>query len=104
MAFRVELTTQAERDMDAIVEWLLAHQAGEAGLRWFRGLQEALQSLSFLPFRCPLAPEDAEFSFNVRQLVYGRKPHFYRILFTVGETTVTVLHVRHGRRSSISSS
>jgi hypothetical protein len=35
MAFRVKQTAQAERDLDGILDWLLAQQAGEAGLRWF---------------------------------------------------------------------
>jgi hypothetical protein len=35
-----------------------------------------------MPKRCPLAPENASVPFEMRQLLYGRKPHFYRILFT----------------------
>jgi hypothetical protein len=60
----------------------LKQQAGEAGLRWFQKLKEAVASLSELPHRCPLAPESKEFPFEVRQLLYGRKPNAYRILFT----------------------
>jgi hypothetical protein len=48
--------------------------------------------------RCPLAPENKEFPFEVRQLLYGRKPHLYRVLFTIEGDTVVVLHIRHGRR------
>jgi len=55
-------------------------------------------SLGELPHRCPLAPEDKEFPFEVRQLVFGRKPHLYRILFTIEGDAVVVLHIRHGRR------
>jgi hypothetical protein len=36
MVFRVKQTAQADRDLDLILEWLLAQQAGEAGLRWFQ--------------------------------------------------------------------
>lgn len=97
MAFRVEPTTRAKQDLDAILEWLLAHEAGESGLRWFRKLREAIASLSELPQRCPLAPENAEFPFEVRQLLYGRKPHRYRVLFTIDGDMVVVLHIRHGR-------
>ena len=72
MAFRVRQTAQADYDLDIILEWLLARQAGEAGFRWFRKLKEAVTSLSELPERCPLAPENADFPFEVRQLLYGR--------------------------------
>jgi plasmid stabilization system protein ParE len=98
MTFRVKQTAQVDADLDAILEWLLAQQAGETGLRWFAGLEKALDSLSELPYRCSLAPEDADFPFEVRQLIHGRKPHLYRVLFTIEGDTVIILHVRHGRR------
>jgi plasmid stabilization system protein ParE len=59
MPFRVEVTLQAQRDADGILEWLLLHHAGEAGLRWFERLQEAMASLAEFPGRCALAPENA---------------------------------------------
>ncbi|SPE26515.1 Plasmid stabilization system [Candidatus Sulfopaludibacter sp. SbA3] len=102
MAFQVELTTRAKQDLDAILEWLLTQGAGEAGLRWFQELREAIASLSTLPHRCPNAPENADFPFEVRQLLYGHKPHQYRVLFTVDEPLVVVLHIRHGRRERLS--
>jgi len=100
MEFRVEISAQAESDADAILEWLISRHAGEAGERWFHALESAVASLSTLPRRCPLAPEAARFPFEVRQLLYGRKPHAYRILFTVAGGTVYVLHIRHGRRAA----
>lgn len=101
MAFRVEITEEAERDGHTILDWLISEHAGETGLRWFEGLEKAIASLATLPARCPLAPENAEFPFEVRHLLYGRKPHVYRILFTIDGETVFVLHIRHGRRKPI---
>jgi plasmid stabilization system protein ParE len=98
MAFRVEPTLSAKLDLDEILTWLKEHEAGDSGLRWFLKMQEAVYSLTRLPLRCPLAPESTVFPFEVRQLVFGRKPHQYRILFTIDGDTVVVLHVRHGRR------
>ena len=98
MAFRVEPTAQAKHDSNGILEWLLERGAGEAGLRWFFKLEEAIASLSELPYRCPFAPESREFPFEVRQLLHGRKPNQYRVLFTIDGKTVVVLHIRHGRR------
>jgi len=57
MIFRVETTPAAEREAQAILEWLVEKQAGEAGLRWFLALEQAIQSLSNIPERCSLAPE-----------------------------------------------
>lgn len=66
------------------------------------GTGDAIASLATSPSRCPLAPENADSPFEVRHLLYGRRPHVYRILFTIGGNTVTVLHIRHGRRQSVS--
>jgi plasmid stabilization system protein ParE len=101
MAFRVEIAPRARQDANAILEWLAAQNAGEAGLRWFGKLEEAIGSLAEQPERCTLAPESASVPFEMRQLLYGHKPHVYRILFTVEEGVVYVLHIRHGRRRQV---
>ena len=102
MAFRVEVTPKARQDANGILEWLLAQHAGEAGLRWFRKLEEAIASLAELPKRCRLAPENASVPFELRQLLYGHRPHMYRILFTIEGEVVYVLRIRHGRRRYLS--
>ena len=101
MAFRVEISLQAERDAEVILEWLLSQQIGQAGIDWFLALDDAFASLAQSPERRPIAPENARFPFEVRQLLYGRKPHVYRILFTIAGDMVQVLHIRHGRRKPI---
>jgi plasmid stabilization system protein ParE len=98
MAFEVVTTPDAEHDATEILDWLMDQHAGATGLRWFLRLDEAIKSLAEFPRRCTLAPEDNLFSFEVRELLYGQKPHVYRILFTVEENIVYVLHIRHGRR------
>jgi hypothetical protein len=42
------------------------------------------------------------FPFEVRQLLYGRKAHRFRVLFTIDGDIVVVLHIRHGRRQHLS--
>lgn len=101
MAFRVETTSKAKQDLDDILERLLSQGAGETALRWFQGLHQAVATLADFPQRCALAPENTVFPFEVRHLLYGRKPHVYRIIFTIEGHTVSVLHVRHGRRQPI---
>jgi plasmid stabilization system protein ParE len=100
MAFRVEISAEAESDADGILEWLISQHAGETGIRWFLALDDAIASLATFPKRCPLAPESVCFPFEVRQLLYGHKPHVYRILFSIEGQTVNVLHIRHGRREA----
>jgi plasmid stabilization system protein ParE len=98
MAFHVEISKKANRDLDAILEWVAAREAGIAGGRWVQGLYNAIASLSVMPSRCMLAEENASFPFEVRQLLYGDKTLAFRILFSVEDDVVKVLRVRRGRR------
>ncbi|WP_446745246.1 type II toxin-antitoxin system RelE/ParE family toxin [Silvibacterium acidisoli] len=99
MGFRVLRTEQADRDLEQITDWYLTQEVGEAGLKWLDGLEKSITSLASLPFRCPLAREDKDFEAEIRQLLYGRAPHVYRILFTIPDNeTVVILRVRHGRQ------
>ena len=78
MDFRAELSAQATRDIAAIFDGLLSEHAGPTGERWFLTLREAIATLGTFPSRCPLAPENQESPVELRQLLYGRKPHVYR--------------------------
>jgi hypothetical protein len=49
-----------------------------------------MEQLGVVPKAFPLAPEDDEFSEEIRQMVVGR----YRILFTIKGRKVHLLHVR----------
>ena len=98
MAFRIEYTNLAQADLDTLLGWLIEREAGEAGRRWLKGLEAAIDSLRDMPQRCPLLRSDRRISFEVRQLFYGRKPHVYRILFRIIDDTVYILRIRHGRQ------
>jgi hypothetical protein len=41
-----ETSAEAELDAVSILEWLLAQYAGDAGLRWFMAMDEAIASLA----------------------------------------------------------
>ncbi len=59
--------------------------------QWVRQLRTAVsEQLAVVPKAFPLAPEDHEFSEEIRQMVVAR----YRILFTIKSREVHVLHVR----------
>jgi plasmid stabilization system protein ParE len=102
MAFQVKITPKAERDLDAILTRLLNEGAGEQGWRWFVGLRKAIATLDEFPARCPKAPEDAAAREEVRQLLYGNKPHVYRVLFKIQNDLVVVIHVRRPKQNTLS--
>jgi len=97
MAYRVRLTPEAEADIEALYRGLIA-RTPLRGAEWFNGMIDAIESLASRPQRCPLAPETPFFQEEIRQLSYGRGRGVHRILFTIKDGSVVVLHVRHGVR------
>ena len=95
MAYLVNLTDRAERDLVHLYVEINAEHSG-AALKWYRGLKEAILSLEEQPNRCPVTPENDK----LRHLLYGNKPHIYRAIYRVieKEKRVEVLHIRHGAR------
>lgn len=99
MAFRVEITRNAEAELEGLYLWVVA-QAPQQGTAWFNGLEQAILSLGQHPHRCAVAAESLDPEYPVRVLRYGRRPHIYRVFFLIEDKarTVRVLHVRHGAR------
>jgi plasmid stabilization system protein ParE len=96
----VILELAALRDIEEGHRWL-AERDPNAADRWFNGIYDTIGSLEVFPERCPLAPESEFLNLQIRELFHGRRQHKYRILFRVSETTVHVLHVRHGARRAL---
>jgi plasmid stabilization system protein ParE len=94
--YRVVVTAGAERDLQGAHDWYRQHNP-EAATRWLATMRDAILSLSEFPEAHPLAPENDAFDMPIRQKVAGLSAP-WRILFMVEGHTVTVLHVRHGRR------
>lgn len=76
----------------------IVQSAPVAGQDWYNGLIDTVYSLAELPERCEIVERWTKSGHTVRKLLYGRKPHTYRIYFDIAETTVRVLHIRHGAR------
>jgi plasmid stabilization system protein ParE len=95
MAYLIRIARRAARDLDHLYEEIHAAQSN-AALTWYRGLKEAILSLEEHPARCPVPPETDK----LRHLLYGKKPHIYRVVYSVLEKQkeVEILHIRHGAR------
>ncbi|MBZ5586059.1 MAG: type II toxin-antitoxin system RelE/ParE family toxin [Acidobacteriia bacterium] len=98
MEFRVDVSERAARDLKLLFLAIRADES-ESAARWFNGMERAIESLAERPTCCPVAPESRSRRV-IRQLLYGRKPHIYRVLFQTDSKnrTVRVLHIRHGAR------
>lgn len=100
MRYTVIITPSGKADIFETNAWLLENYPNIAD-RWLWETSTAVASLAKLPERCAVSPESAAFDVEVRQLLYGKKPHVYRILFSIQETKVFVLRVRHTRQKSL---
>ena len=97
MAYRVELTDRAKRDLSYVYARMDAAESSAAA-RWFNGFEEAVCALAHLPRRCPVAPEGRAAKRSLRHLLYGNKPHVYRAIHEIDEPAkaVYILTIRHG--------
>jgi len=95
MAYLVKVTSRAERDLAALYEQIHASDS-ERSRQWYLGLTESILGLREMPNRHSVTPENR----GLRSLLYGHKPHIFRVIFRVltKAREVEVLHVRHGAR------
>jgi plasmid stabilization system protein ParE len=101
MAYVVNLTARAERDLTHLYEDINATDSA-AARKWYLGLTGKILSPGRKPNRCPVTPENPQ----LRHLLFGRKPHVYRVIYRVIETQkrVDVLHIRRGARKAFTGS
>ena len=102
MTYKLIVLPQAEADIaEAFLD--ISAQAPEAASRWYRYVRAEIESLANMPARCPLAPESAKLGFEMRQLLYGKHPGIYRIVFRMVEVReeVHILAIRHGARKPL---
>ena len=105
MAYRVEFAARAARDLEILYVEKNAAES-QAAARWYNGLEEAVHALATHPQRCSVAPEARKLKRNLRHLLYGKKPHVYRVIYEVEEKQQTewVLTIRHGARRKVQTS
>ncbi|MBI5758161.1 MAG: type II toxin-antitoxin system RelE/ParE family toxin [Planctomycetales bacterium] len=97
MNYTVELTERATNDIRQAYKYIRQHGPAHPD-DWKRDLERKLISLEMLPEACGFALENDYCSAELRQTFHGP----FRIVFTIRETTVHVLTVRHGARRPLS--
>ena len=97
MPYSVSFTRRAVRDLDSLYAYIHAEDSAAAE-RWFGRLEELIGSLKSAPRMGSVTPENP----SHRQLIYGNKPHFYRIIYLIDDASklIVILQIRHGRRTS----
>jgi len=91
--YRVEITRTAERDIEAIDDFILRDNP-TAARKWVGEVERQISTLEQSPARCPLIPEAADLSREYRHLLYGP----YRTIIKINGSCVIVVRVIHGAR------
>ena len=86
---RVRLTAEAERDLEAIGDWIAADD-WERAVRFVEELRGACLGLAEFPERFALVPRHEDR--GVRHRVHGN----YLIFYRVERAELVVIHVLHG--------
>lgn len=100
MRYKVIFRPEARDEALDAADYIAEQGAPEIALQWYQGLEAAIGSLESMPARFGYAREHEAFpGVELRQLVYNS----HRLIFTIRENAVHVLHVRHVARANIES-
>jgi toxin ParE1/3/4 len=89
--YSVIFSHSAEIDIYESFEWGCREWGDEIAIKWAIELKSSVETLlKTFPKSQPVAPESRDLLFEIRQLIVGR----YRVLYTINEDSVQILHVR----------
>ena len=101
MAFVVIIGRRAQADIANTVAGT-GWPSPAAANRWRMNLLSAvIPKLEADPKRYPQSDDAARLGFDLREMLYGRRRHIYRVLFTIDGNTVNVLRVRHAAQDRL---
>ncbi len=101
MIREVVLTQRAEQQLHATADWY-AQSSPKVADDWFNGVIAAMKALRKTPEKFPLAHENDDFPFVLREMLFGlgrRMTH--RVLFVVHRNRVMIHQVRHVAQSDM---
>ena len=101
MTYRVVLHRLAKVDLYGYYRFAAQHSIVDAS-RWLDRFETALHTLSERPERCSLSREGHKLKLELRDFLFGKRPHVYRVVFIINESTVRVLRICRSRRNTLS--
>jgi|GEM_PF-631080 plasmid stabilization system protein ParE len=96
MTYRIRQTRRANRDVDAIFNWIAnVRQARQGATSWRGAYRNALAMLAGDPESYPEAIEADDLGVDLRQFTFKtRRGQVYRGVFTVDDGDVLILRIR----------
>ena len=88
--YKISFTASAEQDLAIEYGWGCRYWGMSQAKKWVREVRAAIHTLKTFPEGRPLAPENGQFPYEVRHLIFQR----YRALYAIIDDTVYILHIR----------
>ncbi len=101
MPHTLALRPKAEADIRANAAWMARRLSARSAERWLTSMRAAVRSLVDRPELHPEADEAADLGRPLRYKPHGRRPHVFRIVFTINGETVNVLRVLHAAQDRL---
>jgi len=102
MNFTLRILPRAERDAQAIFEYIHPRSA-DGAVRWWYAFEKAVNELPKNPERYGFAPENSLSQIDIRQFLFKTpQGRTYRGVFVVVESQVRVLRVRGPGQAKLS--
>ena len=101
MARLVVTSVAAIGDIRRAVNWLRRNKSESSAAKWNASIQTAILSLSQNAERWPEADEAADLGFDLREMLHRKRPHVYRILFTIEGDIVEIVRILHAARDRL---
>ena len=102
MAYHVRLLRGAYADIDNHFAFISSLVGPASAARWRDRLIAKVDTLAIDPRRYPLADEATDLGIELREMLFGRQRHVYRILFTIDGQTVNIQRIRHAAQDRLS--
>jgi len=101
MTFIIRYTDQAEADILRNANWWAERHSLQQALSFESTVEQQLSTLSSMPERFGVAPENDKFPIEIRQMMVGlgSRPS-YRAIYTIQNNVVLILAVRRGEQTS----
>ena len=97
----VVLRPKANADILRHAGWRVTNVSARSAGRWLTAMYASVNTLADRPEQHPEADEAADLGLDLRFKLHGRRPHVFRILFTIEGDTVNVLRVRHAAQDRL---
>jgi plasmid stabilization system protein ParE len=101
MKYKLVVSARAEQDRDRAFEWYSANYSPEYAVRWYEVISKAMLSIVQNPQLCHRARENQSVSFDLYEVLFGKRRSKHRILFTLEDDAVVILHIRHSARRDL---